>query len=165
MSQYSGMNPSEVKGKKRIDSKKYKGEPICAEIKNQKGIVEAYIIETNEMVRGDKPTPKFVLPYNKGLKAALLGVMADGFIKAKSSYALEFYYPYKHRLENSSSKVLHLGKMVPWKDVSKGHRDAAAKRYMVKMFLHDLYAAWREIEGLLVRKPYQEEYLGHKHVA
>jgi hypothetical protein len=89
--------------------------------------------------------------------------MADGFIKAQSSYCLEFYYPYKMRLEQSHGEVLHVGKEKPWKDVTKGHRDRAAKRYMVKMFIKDLYAAWREIEGLPVRKPYQEEYLGHVH--
>jgi hypothetical protein len=34
---------------------------------------------------------------------------------------------------------------------------------MIKMFVKDLYVAWRTIEGLEVRKPYQEEYLGKVH--
>ena len=50
-----------------------------------------------------------------------------------------------------------------WKDETKGHRDNAARRYMIKMFLKDLYVVWRTVEGLPVRAPYQEEYLGHKH--
>ena len=53
--------------------------------------------------------------------------------------------------------------MVPWKDVSKGHRDRAALRYMMKRFICDLYAVWREMEGLSVRPPYEEEYLGKIH--
>jgi hypothetical protein len=62
---------------------------------------------------------------------------------------------YKNRLANEEG----------WKDESDGHRDHAAKRYMVKMFLKDLYVAWRTMEGLPVRVPYQEEYLNHVHVA
>jgi hypothetical protein len=83
---------------------------------------------------------------------------------------LEFYYPYKLRLENEDSIVINEGKArkgdgKPWKEVSKGHRNNAAIRYMVKMFIKDLYAAWREIEGLPVRVPYAEEYLGKKHAS
>lgn len=165
MWQYTGLNPGMVKGKKRIDPKKHKGEKICKEIKGRDGKVEALIVESDELIRGDKATPGFVLPYNKPLKTALVGVLADGFIKAKAPYALNFYYPYKMRLEQSSNEVMHMGKKVAWKDVSKGHRDRAAKRYMIKMFLQDLYAVWRAIERLPVREPYQEEYLGHKHAS
>lgn len=89
--------------------------------------------------------------------------MADGFIKCQNMYALNFYYPYKARLAQEENTVLHCGKMVAWKDVSDGHRDRSAKRYMIKMFLKDLYVAWRMIEGLPVRPSYQEEYLGHIH--
>lgn len=86
----------------------------------------------------------------------------------KSRY-VQFYMDYKHRLSHSSAITNHRqkGKVVQmaWKDVTPGHRDMAAKRYMVKMFLVDLYKQWRSIEGLPVRDPYQEQYLGHKHVA
>lgn len=58
---------------------------------------------------------------------------------------------------------MHCGKETPWKDVTPGHRDKAAKRYMIKMFIKDLYVIWRTIEGLPVREPYQVEYLGHTH--
>ena len=96
-----------------------------------------------------------------------MGVLADGFIKAQAPYALDYYYPYKERLEQSEKKVKHRSggkvELMAWKDVSKGHRDMAAKRYMIKMFLKDLYAVWRGLEGLDVREPYQEQYLGHKH--
>jgi hypothetical protein len=34
---------------------------------------------------------------------------------------------------------------------------------MMKHLLQDLYVAWRTLEGLPVREPYQEAYLGHKH--
>jgi len=147
MWQFAGLNPGLVKGKKRVD--------------HEDGKVE--FVETGEMIRGDKLTPGHVSPFNQNLRTALVGVLADGFIKQQNYYAMEFYYPYKARLEQEESTVLHVGKEKQWKDVNKGHRDRAAKRYMIKMFLKDLYVAWRTIEGLPVRPSYQEEYLGHKH--
>lgn len=149
--QYCGLNPSLVRGKKRKN--------------HEDGSFD--LITTDEMIRGDKLTAGFVSPFNKRIKTALLGVLGDGFIKAQAPYALDFYYPYKERLANSDKLVLPGGKKekIPWKETSLGHRDRAAKRYMVKMFLKDLYAVWRSLEGLEVREPYQEQYLGHKHVA
>lgn len=145
--QYCGLNPGMVRGKKRVEDKK--------------GNVTFETTDT--MIRGDKLTAGFVSPFNKNIRTALVGVLADGFIKQQNFYCMEFYYPYKARLEQEENKVTHIGKDVEWKGVSKGHRDRAAKRYMIKMFLKDLYVAWRELEGLPVRAPYQEEYLGHKH--
>jgi hypothetical protein len=46
---------------------------------------------------------------------------------------------------------------------SDEHRHAAAKRYMVKMFLQKLYNVWRPLEGLPVREPYAVEYLNRIH--
>jgi hypothetical protein len=142
--QFTGLNPGMVMGKKRVE--------------NKDGTFS--YVPTGEMVRGDRLTPGHVAPFNKRLRTAMVGVLADGFIKAQNSYALEYYYPYKHRLEHSE-KVSPGGK--PWCDESKGHRDRAAKRYMIKMFLADLYVAWRTIEGLPVRPPYHEEKIGHRH--
>jgi len=53
--------------------------------------------------------------------------------------------------------------MVMWKDASVDHRHRAAIRYMMKMFLKDLYVAWRTLAGLPVREPYSEGKLGHVH--
>jgi hypothetical protein len=153
MWQYSGLNPSTVRGKKRKDK--------------PDGSFD--VIVTDTMIRGDKLTAGFIAPFNKNLRTALCGVLADGFIKAQAPYALEFYYPYKERLANSDKTTQEIRKAgakaedIAWKDAKLAHRDRAAKRYMIKMFLLDLYRAWREIEGLEVREPYQDQYLGHKH--
>lgn len=172
MWQYAGMNPGLVRGKKRVPKKDYKPEmgKIISETPNIKTGANDYIVETDTLIRGDRATEGFLLPYNKNLKTHLIGVLAAGFIKHKNSYAVEFYYPYKQRLENEESIIHNEGKArqddgKKWKDVSKGHRDNAAKRYMIKMFLKDFYVAWRTIEGLTVREPYDEEYLGRKHSA
>lgn len=153
MWQYAGLNPGMVRGKKRKE--------------NKDGSFSLLLTET--MIRGDKMTSGFVAPFNKNLRTALCGVLADGFIKAQAPYALDHYYPYKERLaasENVTSEIRKAGakpEQIAWKDAKKGHRDRAAKRFMIKAFLRDLYNAWRELEGLEVRPPYQEEYLGHRH--
>jgi hypothetical protein len=147
--QFTGLNPGMVPGKKRVED----------------GDGEAHYELTGQMVRGDKLTPGHVAPFNKRLRTAMVGVMADGFIKAQNEYCMRFYYPYKARLEQEANKVGGDDAAKAWSDESKGHRDRAAKRYMVKMFLRDLYVAWRGIEGLPVREPYAVEYLGKKHAA
>lgn len=136
--QYAGLNPCMVRGKKKVGDK-----------------VEI----TDTMVRGDRKTAGFMIPYNQFLKTKLMGVLADSFIKSRSPYT-EHYYNMKQRLEQSSKEYKE-GKK--WSEESKKHRDMAAKRYMIKMFLADYYACGRAILGLEVRPPYQEEYLGHKH--
>ena len=41
------------------------------------------------------------------------------------------------------------------------HRERMAKRYAAKIFLADLYEAWRPLEGLTVHDPYQTAKLRH----
>lgn len=149
--QFTGLNSKMVPGKKRVE--------------NKDGTFS--LVPTGELVPGDRLTPGHVAPFNKRLRTAMVGVLADGFILAQSSYAMQYYYPYKTRLEKEENEIEGFSKDAgkAWRDVSKGHRDRAAKRYMIKMFLKDLYVTWRTLEGLEVRKPYQEEYLGHKHSA
>ncbi len=101
--------------------------------------------------------------YNQFLRAKLCGVLGSSFLKCGSPYR-EFYDNMKHRLESAE-----------WGTLSKhptdknrpraGHQHKAANRYMIKMFLRDLYVAWRTLEGLEVMPPYQEAYLGHKHAS
>lgn len=55
------------------------------------------------------------------------------------------------------------GRKKPLWGASKEHRHKDAIRYMIKMFLSDLYVHWRKKECLSVRTPYAEEYLGHVH--
>ena len=136
--QYAGLNSGMVLGKKKND----KGE----------------IVTTGDLVRGDKATKGYLLPYNKKLKTKLLGVLADCFIKNNSQYKV-YYDNYKTRLSNSEAFVN--GTNRKWKDEPKAHIDRASRRYMVKIFLQDLYGVWRILEGLEVREPYQKEYLGH----
>lgn len=100
-------------------------------------------------------------PYNQFLKSKLCGVLGSGFLKANSPYR-EFYDNIKHRYESENWGV-ESKNPVDKKRPKAGHQHNASIRYMVKMFLKDLYVAWRTLEGLPVREPYAEEYLGKVH--
>lgn len=102
---------------------------------------------------------KIGLTYNPKLKSKLIKVLGGGFLKACREtkdgpivgYA-KVYYEYKHRLENSTRA----------NELTPNHIHNMAVRYMVKRFVADLWTAWRELEGLEIRVPYEVEYLGHK---
>jgi len=98
--------------------------------------------------------------YNNFLKAKLLGVMATSIVKyggrkhkKKDTRFVEMYYNFKQRIAQQCP------------DDSDGYIDRKAKRKMVKEFIKGVYANWRRIEGLPVRPPYEEEYLGKVHSA
>jgi len=136
--QYAGLNPGLVRGK----------------VVNVKGKIKA----TTDLIRGDKKTKGYICPYNQFLKAKLLGVLGKGFLMASSEYRA-FYDNMRTRLESrdwGNPSDNPSDKSRP----KAGHQHNAALRYMVKMFLIDLYVAWRTLEGLPIRKPYAVEYLG-----
>lgn len=147
------------KASKASSIKQYAGCNACENVygrkKNSKGEIEV----TRELVRGDKLTKGYLAPFNKFLKTKLLGVLAPCMIKSKSQYK-KVYDDYKLRQSNSNEIYKPSGKM--WKDESKIHISNAASRQMIVRFIDELYIHWRTIEGLEVRVPYQEEYLGHK---
>jgi hypothetical protein len=93
------------------------------------------------------------ITFNPFLKTKLVGVLGSCLLRAGDSPYSRIYREYKHRLENHEAHA----------EKTKGHRHNMAVRYMVKMFLKDLYVAWRELEGLPVHAPYQEAKLGHRH--
>ena len=85
-----------------------------------------------------KPAERDGITFNPFLKTKLTGVLASCFLKAGNEPYAGIYRNYKHRLENEER----------WKEKTKAHRHNAAMRYMIKAFLADLYAAWRQLEGL-----------------
>lgn len=98
----------------------------------------------NEGFQGDKKDLAQVDAY--------LG-MRGYIVKNESGKYNKIYYDYKNRLDNNP---VHDGK-------SAGHKHNMAVRYSVKMFLLDLFIAWRTLEGLPVPASYAEAKLGLKH--
>jgi hypothetical protein len=126
----------------------------------------------------DKKTKGNKCPYNQFLRSKLCGVLGGSFLKSKSMPYSAYYYDTKTRLESSNKKIIEYlryedrkkkkykgqkEREVEWKNAYSGHRHKAAVRKMIKMFLIDVYVAWRTIEGLSIRKPYSVEYLDKKH--
>lgn len=95
------------------------------------------------------------ISFNPWLKTKLLGVLVPSFLRAGNEKYRLVYDNYKHRIEHSDK----------YREDTKGHRHAMAIRYTAKIFLSDLYNAWRTLEGLPVAPTYHEGKLGHKHAA
>ncbi len=92
-----------------------------------------------------------------------LFVLAECLIRSGNPQYRKLYDDYKHRLQNRKC-TSHVGKKnLDDMGCSDGHRHAMAMRYMIKMFLKDVYMEWYKLEGLTPRPSYQEEYLGHSH--
>lgn len=113
-------------------------------------------LEDSEYVDADGVVQtKKGITFNPFLKTKLVGVLGSSFIKQspdKCKYR-KVYDNYKHRLENMDAH----------KEKSKGHRHNMAVRYMIKIFLIDLYNEWRALEGLPVAPTYTEAKLGKVH--
>lgn len=90
------------------------------------------------------------ITFNPWLKSKLY-VLGTSFLKANSPYRIH-YDNYKHRLTSN-----------PNLNLTKGHIHARAMRYMMKMFLKDLYLEWRKLENLPIHEDYASAKLGMQH--
>ncbi len=155
----------------------------CEKVVEEKSLGESICScgSTEHYHRADRRKKGEKTRYNPWLKAKLAKVLAESFIKSNSPWR-KFYDDYKHRKQNElvdgcmacegKGKVKGAicinckgkGGPSPW-GRSDGHRHNAAKRYMVKMFLMEMWVTWRSMEGLETRTPYAEEYLNRAHHA
>ena len=90
------------------------------------------------------------ITFNPFVKTKLVGVLAGSFIRLGNNKYETLYRGYKNRLENMPEHA----------EKTKGHRERMAKRYIIKIFLIDLWTNWRKIEGLPVTEPYHSAKLG-----
>lgn len=116
---------------------------------------DEHLIKVEYTGKDGKLKKRSSITYNPFLKSKLVAVLAPCFLRAKGHYA-DIYNDYKNRLYNRSD-------IDKEKKGWKGHIHNMALRYMVKMFLIDLYNEWRAQEGLPVAKPYHEVKLGKVH--
>lgn len=151
-----------------LDYVKGCGETIAAVLISEFDIAKANTVSNLWSFAGlapgkDRKVKGKKCPYNQFLRAKLCGVLGSSFLISGSPYR-EYYDNMKNRLA-SADWGMESKNPTDKKRPKAGHQHKAAIRYMIKMFLRDLYVAWRTLEGLPVRPPYQEEYLGHKHSA
>lgn len=111
-----------------------------------------HLVEVEYVNKAGELTTRKSISYNPFLKTKLIGVLGTSFLRSRSQYS-NIFYDYRNRLENHPAH----------KDKTPMHRKNMAVRYMVKMFLKDLWIAWRTLEGLSVTPDYAEAKLGLKH--
>lgn len=99
------------------------------------------------------------ITYNPKLKTVLLGVLSDTLIKSNPHYR-KIYWDYKNRIINDPRRKDRDGKHL----LPDGRITKMATRYMVKMFVLNLWVAWKYIEDLpIINAPYHIEKLGLKY--
>lgn len=113
-----------------------------------------HLVRVTYQNKDGEEAEKMGISFNPFLKTKLTGVLGSSFLRAKGGYS-DVYYGYRNRLENHP---VH-------KDKTKLHKHNMANRYMVKIFLQDLWLKWRAVEGLPITPPYNEAKLGLKHAA
>lgn len=145
---------------------KYAGLAVMSDGRGQSKRAE-HLIDLEYTDRDGERATRKSITFNPFLKTKLIGVLASSFLRSGDSPYAQVYRNYKHRLESHARWGTHNdGKREDGKLItSKGRRHNMSLRYMVKMFLIDLYAAWRKLEGLPVSAPFHEAKLGHVHAA
>lgn len=111
-----------------------------------------HLIDVEYVDKDGNLATKKSITFNPFLKTKLIGVLGPSFLKCKSPYS-DTFYDYRTRLENHPK----------YKDDTKAHRYNMSIRYMIKMFLGDLWCEWRELEGLPTKPTYAEAKLGLVH--
>jgi hypothetical protein len=129
-----------------------------------------HLVERDYTDKNGAQSRRMSITYDPFLKTKLMGVLAGLFIRSGSPWR-QVYDDYKHRLETDPAREKVT--LVEWKKRNKkgenlsnvwapGRIDWAAKRYMVKMFLLELWLVWREMEGLPVSQPYHVAKQGRR---
>ena len=131
---------------------------------------QEHLVERSYIDKNGKEAMRMGVTYNPWLKTKLF-TLAGSFMRSASPWR-QVYDGYKHRLQTDSVrekctvgeyKKRHAAGEDTTKIWTPGRIDMAAKRYMLKMFLADLWVHWRKLEGLPVTETYQEAKLGHRH--
>jgi hypothetical protein len=111
-----------------------------------------HMIKVEYINKEGEEAVKDSLTYKPPLKSKLTKVLGECLIKANGKYK-KIFDGYKHRMLQR--------KNIP--NPTAGHIYKMSVRYMVKMFLADLWRAWRIMEGLEVVPTYAEAKLGLVH--
>lgn len=132
-----------------------------------------HLIDRAYTTRNGTEATRLSTTYNPWLRMKLLGGLAPSFLRSASPRR-ELYDNYRHRITTDQNR--HKVTVVEWKRAFRAGEDVrnlwppgrihkAALRYMVKIFLIDLWTKWRQIEGLPVTPSYNEARRGYAHGA
>jgi hypothetical protein len=132
---------------------------------------EAHLVDREYVDKNGEVKTRRSITFDPWLKAKLLGVLATSFLRLSSPWT-EQYRNYKHRIETDPNRRKATSEQ--WKKAFRAKEDVsdwwtpkrihnAAARYMVKIFLADLWKHWRALEGLPVTPTYEEARRGYGH--
>ena len=108
---------------------------------------------------GNTKTKKGIT-YNPNLHTMLLGVTASCLLKANLRTDKETGYKIASGTYCNAYCDYKIRQMQKHPDYSALHIEKMSCRYMIRILIRDLWVAWRQIEGLPVTVPYEEEFLG-----
>jgi len=128
---------------------KYAGLDVAEDGKGRSRREEHLVPKEYVDKKGELKT-RMSITFNPLVKTKLTGVLAGVLIRLGNEKYVKIYKDYKFRLENHAV----------YKDTTKLHRHRMATRYMMKIFLSDLWLAWRALEGLPITEPYAVAKLG-----
>jgi len=132
-----------------------------------------HLIRVKYLTKDKEEKERDSITFNPWLKSKLIGVLATSFLRMNNETYRKIYDDYKHRLENharygianEAALKVEMAEKGFTKYSAKKHRHNMSLRYMIKIFLIELYTNWRTLEGLPVSLPYAEAKLGRKHAA
>lgn len=127
------------------------------------GRSKRHIEMVNYIDKNGNTCQKRSITYNPELKTKLLGVLGSNFIKqGKKSKYEQIYRDMRARLAQRPDLKAEYDADGNEIDRNKGRRHYMANRYMVKMFVRDMWVAWRTVEELPISAPYEVDKLGRK---
>lgn len=160
------------KSKYSSSLEKYVGLDVAADGYGRSNRGEHLVMREYQDKDGNDKQRKSVT-FNPWLRTKLLGVLSGSFLRAGNEKYVQVYKDAKHRYENHDKYGTHNDNKpdvernekygYKFTITNKTRRHRMAIRKMIKVFLIDLYTAWRTLEGLEVHKPYAEAKLGMVH--
>lgn len=130
-----------------------------------------HLIERTYVDRNGVEATRLSTTYNPWLRMKLLGSLGPSFLR-NASPRRQLYDNYRYRITTDMHR--HKVTVAEWKRAFRageevrnlwppGRIHKAALRYMVKIFLIDLWTNWRHLEGLPVTQTYNEMRRGYGH--
>lgn len=113
-----------------------------------RGKFKEHLVDIEFVAKDGTTKMKKGLTYDPWIKSKLIGVLAPLFLKLKNPKYSGLYNDYKHRQVSAHPEhrpIVHHNRSL---------------RYMIKIFLLDLWTIWRELESLPVYEPYHVAKLG-----
>lgn len=110
-----------------------------------------HLVKRKYINKDGEEEEKNSITYNDFLKSKVVFVLGRSLILHPGPYRT-IYDNIRHRYENDPKHA----------DKSKKHIFYMARRYTVKIFLKDLWLAWRQLEGLPTEGDYWEDKIAHR---